>query len=133
MISRFLRWITCSIRRVARRIIDEAVKGRRWLYSAHDLLFFNEVADAAARAAPQVPVAKRIITKSSEHGFGLISEKDEPWIARKVNDRISAASRPIETLLDGEPIMSKKRTEVRSRIFTRTFERRGSAWLKRCC
>ena len=77
------------IRRVARRIIDEAAKGRQVVVFTHNLLFFNEVADAAAQAAPQVPVAKRIITKSTEHGFGLISEKDEPWIARKVNDRIA--------------------------------------------
>ena len=40
------------------------------------LLFFNEVADAAAQATPQVPGAKPIITKSAEHGFGLISEED---------------------------------------------------------
>jgi len=77
------------IRRVARRIIDEAARGRQVVVFTHNLLFFNEVAEAAAQATPQVPVAKRIISKSAEHGFGLISETDEPWIARKVSDRIT--------------------------------------------
>ena len=37
----------------------------------------------------QIPIAKRIITKSAAAGFGLISETDEPWIVQKVNERIA--------------------------------------------
>lgn len=92
------------IRRVARRIVDEAAKGRQVVVFTHNLLFFNEVSEAASQAAPQVPVAKRIVTKSDELGFGLISETDEPWIARKVADRI--------TLLEGRLRSLSKRTDV---------------------
>jgi len=76
------------IRLVARRIIEEAAKGKQIIVFTHNLLFFNEVAEAASHATPQIPVAKRIITKSAERGFGLISETDVPWIAQKVNDRV---------------------------------------------
>jgi hypothetical protein len=76
------------IRRVARRLVAEAAKGKQVVVFTHNLLFFNEVAEAAAQASPPIPVAKRIVTKSAEAGFGLISEKDEPWIAQKVNDRV---------------------------------------------
>ena len=86
------------IRRVARRIVEEAAKGKQVVVFTHNLLFFNEVADAAAQASPQVPVAKRIITKSSERGFGLISETDEPWVARKVSDRITILNEKLKPL-----------------------------------
>ena len=77
------------IRRIASRVVDEASKGKQVIVFTHNLLFFNEVAEASARANPPVPGGKRIITKSFESGFGLISETDEPWIAQKVNDRIT--------------------------------------------
>jgi hypothetical protein len=77
------------IRRVAHRVVAEAAKGKQIIVFTHNLLFYNEVAEAAAQSSPQIPVAKRIITKSAAAGFGLISEADEPWIAQKVNDRIA--------------------------------------------
>jgi hypothetical protein len=77
------------VRRVAQRIVAEAAKGKQVIVFTHNLLFFNEVAEAAAQASPQVPVAKRIFSKSAAAGFGLISETDEPWIARKVTERIT--------------------------------------------
>lgn len=77
------------IRRVAQRIVAEAAKGKQIIVFTHNLLFYNEVAEAAAQAAPQIPIAKRIVTKSATAGFGLISETDEPWIAQKVNERIT--------------------------------------------
>ena len=43
----------------------------------------------AAAADPQVPTARRVISKSSKDGFGIVSEEAEPWSARKVTTRIS--------------------------------------------
>lgn len=77
------------IRRVAERLVTEAAKGRQVIIFTHNLLFYNEVADAAARAHPQVPLAKRNVTKSLKAGFGLVSEKDEPWTAQKVAERVT--------------------------------------------
>jgi hypothetical protein len=53
------------------------------------LLFYNDVLQAAASANPPIPVARRVITKSSSKGFGLISETEEPWSAQKVSERIN--------------------------------------------
>ncbi len=77
------------IRKVAERLVAEAGKGRQIIIFTHNLLFYNEVADAAARAPTPVPVAKRYVTKSLKDGVGLISEKDEPWTAQKVTERIA--------------------------------------------
>jgi hypothetical protein len=52
--------------------VAEAAKGKQIIVFTHNLLFYNEVAEAAAQAAPQIPIAKRIITKSATAGFGLI-------------------------------------------------------------
>ena len=94
------------IRRVAQRVVVEAAKGKQLIIFTHNLLFFNEVAEAAAQAAPPVPVAKRIITKSAEKGFGLISETDEPWIAKKVMDRINELRKKLAAI--------EKRTDFES-------------------
>jgi DNA repair exonuclease SbcCD ATPase subunit len=93
------------IRRVARRLVAEAAKGKQVIVFTHNLLFYNEVAEAAAQSTPQIPVAKRIVTKSTAAGFGIISDTDEPWIAQKVNERIlrlRAHLKKIETRTDFE-------------------------------
>lgn len=76
------------IRKVAKRLVDEAAKGRQVVIFTHNLLFFNEVVDAAAQCSPSVPVVRNYISKSAVAGFGLINETDEPWIAQPVNKRI---------------------------------------------
>lgn len=76
------------IRKVAERLVAEAANGRQVIIFTHNLLFYNEVADAAAGAHTPVPVAKRNVTKTFKEGVGLVSEKDEPWTAQKVTERI---------------------------------------------
>jgi hypothetical protein len=77
------------MRSVAVRLVQEAAKGRQVIIFTHNILFFNEVLDAAAAADPQVPSIKRIVTKSTGGKFGIVSETDEPWIAQKVTGRIA--------------------------------------------
>src|SRR3977135_4405403 len=60
----------------------------RVIIFTHNLLFFNEVVDAAAQASPAVPLVRNYINKSEAAGFGLISETDEPWIAQSVTRRV---------------------------------------------
>ncbi|MFH1346285.1 MAG: AAA family ATPase [Pseudomonadota bacterium] len=76
------------IRRVAARLVKEAAMGRQIIIFTHNLLFFNEVVDAAAQANPAIPLVRNYINKSEAAGFGLISETDEPWIAQPVTKRI---------------------------------------------
>lgn len=77
------------IRRVGKRLVEVAATGHQIIIFTHNLLFYNEVLQAAAAADPQVPVARRVISKSNVGGFGLVSEEAEPWTARKITTRIA--------------------------------------------
>jgi ABC-type ATPase involved in cell division len=76
------------IRRVAERLVAEAKEGRQVIIFTHNILFFNEVREAASRAMPQVPVLPNYISKSAKAGFGIISQSDEPWVLMSVSKRI---------------------------------------------
>lgn len=84
------------LRRVAERLVAEADTGRQIIIFTHNIHFFNEVIDAAAKCSPQVPVLKNFISSSSV-GFGIISETDEPWIIMSVNKRIEMLRTRLKT------------------------------------
>ena len=114
------------IRRVARRLVAEAEKGKQIIVFTHNLLFYNEVAEAAAQATPQIPVAKRIVTKSTAAGFGIISDTDEPWIAQKVNERISRLRDHLKKIEAGSDFESDEYRGVAKDFYTdlrETWER----------
>lgn len=75
------------LRKVANRLVAEAASGRQVIIFTHHLIFYQEVLSAAAAQMPQVPVLVNLIGKADGR-FGLISENDEPWIAKKVIRRI---------------------------------------------
>jgi hypothetical protein len=77
------------VRKVAERLVEEAAGGRQVIIFTHHLIFYQEVLAAAAARMPQVPVLVNLINKADGR-FGLISENDEPWIAKKVIRRIEA-------------------------------------------
>ncbi len=89
------------IRRVGQRIVAEAAKGRQIVVFTHNLLFYNEVSETAAQADPPIPVARRVVTKSAAEGFGVISDKDEPWIAQRVNERITRLRDRLKKKIEG--------------------------------
>lgn len=78
------------IRRVARRLAAEAAKGKQIIIFTHNLLFYNEMADAAAAHNPAVPVARRLISKTAADGFGVVANDEEPWAGKKTTLRIGA-------------------------------------------
>ena len=86
------------IRKVAERLVSEAAKGKQIVVFTHNILFYNEVISAAAAASPPIPLARRMISKSSAKGFGIITEDDEPWVAQKVNDRITRLRQRLKEL-----------------------------------
>jgi hypothetical protein len=77
------------IRKVAERLVEEAAAGRQVIVFTHHLIFYQEILSAAAAQRQQVPVIVNLITKADGQ-FGVISENDEPWIAKKVVRRIEA-------------------------------------------
>lgn len=76
-------------RRVAKRLVAEAASGRQVVIFTHNLLFYQEVLRACADRTPQVPALPCLIQQSAA-GFGLVSNDDQPWIAKKVKERITA-------------------------------------------
>jgi hypothetical protein len=77
------------LRKVAERLVEEAAAGRQVIVFTHHLIFYQEMLAAAAARVPQVPVLVNLIGKADGR-FGLVSENDEPWIAKKVMRRIEA-------------------------------------------
>lgn len=90
------------LRKVAARLVGEAANGRQVIVFTHNLLFFNEVVDAAAQSTPPVPIIRNYVSKNETAGFGVISETDEPWIAQAVNKRITTLRQRLKTFKDIE-------------------------------
>ena len=74
------------IRKVARRLVEEASKRKQIIIFTHNMLFFNEIREAAAEIEPPIPVRLQIIAKSEALGFGVISD-NEPWAVQPVTMR----------------------------------------------
>ena len=85
------------IRRVAIRVVAEAAAGKQVVVFTHNILFYHELIDAAARQSPQVPVLRNFISKTEADGFGLVSEADEPWILLPVTKRIQVLRERLKT------------------------------------
>ena len=77
------------LQKVARRLVAEAAAGRQIIVFTHHLVFYQEILSAAAAADPQVASVVNLMGKSGGR-FGLVSEDDEPWIAKKVTRRIES-------------------------------------------
>ena len=77
------------LQKVARRLVAEATAGRQIIVFTHHLVFYQEILSAATAADPQVAAVVNVMGKSGGR-FGLISEDDEPWIAKKVVRRIES-------------------------------------------
>jgi energy-coupling factor transporter ATP-binding protein EcfA2 len=69
------------MRRVAKRLVAEAAKGRQVVIFTHNIVFFNEIVSEAARIGERAPIVKTVIRKTDTAGFGVIEEDREPWVA----------------------------------------------------
>ncbi|WP_037094229.1 AAA family ATPase [Rhizobium leguminosarum] len=69
------------MRRVAKRLVAEAAKGRQVVIFTHNIVFFNEIVSEASRFGEQTPLVKTVIRKTDSAGFGVIEEDKEPWVA----------------------------------------------------
>lgn len=97
------------IRRVAKRLVAEATRGRQVIIFTHSLVFFNEVVAEAARVGSKAPLLTNIIRKTEASGFGVVEQNSEPWIVRGINLRITdlrtrAQAMAAETGLDDDAL-----------------------------
>ena len=85
------------IRLVANRFAKEASRRKQVIIFTHNLLFYQELLRACAECEPQIPVTKCVIQKSAS-SFGLVSVDDEPWIAKRVKDRMAALTTHLDKM-----------------------------------
>lgn len=76
-----------NIGRIARRLVDEADEGRQVVVFTHNIVFYQELYSVAAEE--EVPVTRHWIRGGEVDGFGVISQGDVPWEAKKVNHRLA--------------------------------------------
>ncbi|WP_417480529.1 AAA family ATPase [Maricaulis maris] len=84
------------VRKVARRLVAEACKGRQVVIFTHNIVFFNEVISEAARMGELAPLVKTVVRKTDLQGFGVIHEDSEPWVADIASRITSLQSRANE-------------------------------------
>jgi energy-coupling factor transporter ATP-binding protein EcfA2 len=85
------------IRLVANRFAKEASRRKQVIIFTHNLLFYQELLRACTDCEPQIPVTKCMIQKSAT-SFGLVSVNDEPWVAKRVKDRMAALTTQLEKM-----------------------------------
>jgi hypothetical protein len=91
------------LRRVAERLVREAASGRQIIIFTHNLLFYQEVLRACADRSPQVPVLPCLVRQQSAGEFGLVTNGDQPWIAKKVKERERHLDETIKAIPDDLP------------------------------
>ena len=102
------------IRRVAARLVDEAVAGRQVIVFTHNLLFFSEVMSLAAAHAPnRIPVLTNVVRKAAGLGFGVVEKDDQPWEAKTTSKRIALLRENIKAL---EAIVDKDGNSYRQGV-----------------
>lgn len=95
------------VRRVSRRLVEEAAKGRQIIVFTHNLVFYHELMLASVDRAEPVPVLPCLIQQGDEGEFGVVSVGDEPWVARKVRERENSLKAMIDEIPDNLAISSQ--------------------------
>lgn len=88
------------VRRVARRLVDEAAKGRQIVVFTHNLVFYHELTLACVDRAVPVPALPCLIHQGGSGEFGIVTVGDAPWVARKVKDREKTLKAMIDDIPD---------------------------------
>lgn len=114
------------IRRVARRLADEAAKGRQIIIFTHNLVFYHELMLACADRAQPVPALPCLIEQFGQTEFGLVTVDSAPWVARKVKEREQTLKGLIDAVPDELAITSDDYRTACSRFYSalrETWER----------
>lgn len=89
------------VRRVARRLVDEAAKGRQIVIFTHNLVFYHELMLTCVDRDSPVPALPCLVQQGSDGVFGMVTIGDEPWVARKVKEREASLKQLIDAIPDG--------------------------------
>ena len=87
------------VRRVARRLVDEAAKGRQIVVFTHNLVFYHELTLACVDRTDPVPALPCLIQQGGNGEFGIVTVGEAPWVARKVKER----EQTLKALIDDIP------------------------------
>lgn len=112
------------IRRVARRLVDEAAKGRQIIIFTHNLVFYHELMLACTDRSSPVPALPCLIEQSGEAEFGLVSVDSAPWLARKVKER----EQTLKGLIDAVPDELATTSDEYRRACTRFYAALRETW-----
>lgn len=88
------------VRRVARRLVDEATRGRQIVVFTHNLVFYHELTLACLDRATPVPALPCLIQQGGSGEFGIVTVGDAPWVARKVKEREHTLKAMIDDIPD---------------------------------
>ncbi len=114
------------LRKVAERLVKEAGTGRQVIIFTHNLVFYQEVRSAAAAHNPPVPCLTNLIGRAEGGRFGLITNDDEPWIAKKVTLRIEAIRAKLAAISENDNRDTEQYRETVKTFYTdlrETWER----------
>lgn len=95
------------VRRVARRLTDEAAKGRQIIIFTHNLVFYHELMLACMDRTNAVRALPCLIQQGDSGEFGIVSVGGEPWVARKVKDREHTLKAMIDAIPDDMAVTSE--------------------------
>ena len=112
------------IRRVARRLVDEAAKGRQIIIFTHNLVFYHELMLACTDRPTPVPALPCLIEQSGTAEFGLVSVDSAPWLARKVKER----EQTLKKLIDAVPDELATTSDEYRRACTRFYAALRETW-----
>ncbi len=107
------------IRKVAERISKAAKDQHQIIVFTHNLVFFNELREAASQH--NIPLISHVIHSENGEEFGVIKEDSLPLLARKVNERKAVLGEKLNAAksvlpinrVDYEPLVKSFYSELR--------------------
>lgn len=107
---------------VAKRLVKEAAAGRQVIIFTHNLFFHYAVLEAAREMT--VAVREEWIAKHGDGRFGIIDDKQQPWISMGVTKRISI----IDDLLQKEKETYSETNEAKRSFVTDAYTKMRETW-----
>lgn len=106
------------LRKVAERLAREAATDRQIIIFTHNMLFYQEMLRACVEQSPQVPVLPCVIRQYSETKFGIVTNNDQPWVAKKIKEREQHLETKLKSIPDNLPSDSEALRQAATFFYT---------------